>query len=33
LEITGLVPCGHPGTPSREERAEMISDFFDQSLK
>jgi hypothetical protein len=33
VEITGSDHCSGPGNPSREERAKMIADFFDQNLK
>jgi len=33
VEITGSEHCDPSGTPSREERAKMIADFFDQNLK
>ena len=33
VEITGCEKCGDRGSPSREERAKMLADFFDQSLK
>jgi hypothetical protein len=33
VEIIGSDFCSSPGNPSREERAEMITDFFDQNLK
>ena len=33
VEITGSEACGPAGDPSREDRAKMIADFFDQSLK
>jgi acetyl esterase/lipase len=33
VEITGSDHCENRGTPSQEERAVMIADFFDQSLK
>ena len=33
VEITGSDHCESRGTPSQEERARMIADFFDRSLK
>jgi acetyl esterase/lipase len=33
VEITGSDFCAPAGNPSREERAKMIADFFDQNLK
>ena len=33
VEITGSDHCAGIGNPSREERAKMIADFFDQNLK
>jgi acetyl esterase/lipase len=33
VEITGSEHCESKGTPSQEDRAKMIADFFDQNLK
>jgi pectinesterase len=33
VEVTGCDACGYFGTPTRAERAVIIADFFDKSLK